>query len=80
MNGPAKAAGVEVEVVPGGSRYRDNHGALTATSDDNGEIKLQWPQAGRYHLEAAYSDDRAAHPKADGRRLQYMGTFEVLPL
>ena len=36
--------------------------------------------AGRYHLEAAYSDDRAAHPKADGRRLQYMGTFEVLPL
>ena len=74
------APGVEVEVVPGGSRYRDNHGALTATSDDNGEIKLQWPKAGRYHLEAAYSDDRASHPKAAGRRLQYMGTFEVLPL
>ncbi|MFP1678462.1 DUF4198 domain-containing protein [Alloalcanivorax sp. C16-2] len=73
-------SGLEVEVMPAGTRYRDSQNAWTVTSDENGEVSLEWPQAGRYYLEANHADDRAEHDKADGRRLQYMATFEVLPL
>jgi len=72
--------GVEVEVVPAGTRYRDSQDHWTLTSDANGEITVNWPGAGRYYLEAGYADDRAEHPKAQQRRLQYLATFEVLPL
>jgi len=39
-----------------------------------------WPAAGRYYLEAASTDDKVSNPKADQRRLQYLGTVEVLPM
>lgn len=73
-------SGLEVEVMPAGTRYRDSQDAWTVTTNDQGEVSLQWPGPGRYYLEASHGDDRADHPKANGRRLQYMGTFEVLPL
>lgn len=75
---PAK--GVEVELVPGGTRYRDSQDHWTLTSDAEGEISIDWPGAGHYYLEAGFADDRANHPKAQQRRLQYLATFEVLPL
>ena len=74
------ASGVEMELVPGGTRYRDSQDSWTVTSDDKGLLSITWPQAGRYYLEAASSDDKVSNHKADQRRLQYMGTFEVLPL
>ena len=74
------AAGIEVSVMPEGTRYRDQQQEWTVKGDDNGEISLTWPRAGRYYLEATYSDELAAHPDVDNRRIQYMGTFEVLPL
>lgn len=74
------AAGIEVNLVPADTRYRDEQREWTVTGDDNGEISLDWPQAGRYYLEAQVSDTKSASRKADGRRLQYLGTFEVLPL
>jgi hypothetical protein len=74
------AAGINVTVVPAGTRYRDQQQAWSLTSDDKGEIGLAWPHAGRYYLEAEYSDDQPSHPRADSRRLQYLSTFEVLPL
>ncbi len=74
------AEGVEVELVPAGTRYRDSQDHWTLTSNDKGEITVDWPGPGRYYLEAGFADDRAEHPKAQQRRLQYLATFEVLPL
>ncbi|KGD60988.1 hypothetical protein T9A_01848 [Alcanivorax jadensis T9] len=74
------ASGVEMELVPGGTRYRDSQDNWTVTSDDNGMLSITWPQAGRYYLEAASSDDKVSNKKADQRRLQYLGTVEVLPM
>lgn len=74
------AAGIKVTVMPAGTRYRDQQQEWSLTGDDNGEISLEWPHAGRYYLEAEFSDDHPSHPQADIRRLQYLSTFEVLPL
>ena len=69
-----------MELVPAGTRYRNSQDHRTLTSDAKGEITIDWPDAGRYYLEAGFADDRAEHPKAQQRRLQYLATFEVLPL
>ena len=74
------AAGVEVELVPGGTRYRDQQNNWTVTSDNKGIVKITWPGPGRYYLEAATSDDKVSNKKASQRRLQYLGTVEVLPM
>lgn len=74
---PAK--GAEVEVVPAGTRYRDQQNEMTLNADDKGMISIQWPQAGRYWLGADYEDDQSQVEGAK-RRASYMATFEVLPL
>ena len=74
------AAGVAMELVPGGTRYRDSQDNWTVTSDDKGILSITWPQAGRYYLEAASRDDKVINKQADQRRLQYLGTVEVLPM
>ncbi|GAB3271583.1 DUF4198 domain-containing protein [Parahaliea aestuarii] len=73
------AVGAEVAVIPGGSRYRDAQAEIKLSSDDKGQVSIDWPQAGMYFLEAEYSDDRAEAP-ATSRRGTYTATFEVLPL
>lgn len=73
------ASGAEVEVVPGGMRYRNSQQAITAKTDKDGLIEITWPHAGMYFLEAQYSDDQAKAP-ATVRTGSYSGTFEVLPL
>lgn len=73
------AIGAEVEVVPGGMRYRNSQNAMVVTANTAGEIELTWPQAGMYFLEASYRDDKAAAP-ATIRTGSYAATFEVLPL
>ena len=74
------ATGVAMELVPGGTRYRDSQDNWTVISDDKGMLSITWPAAGRYYLEAASTDDKVSNPKADQRRLQYLGTVEVLPM
>ncbi len=74
------AANVEMELVPGGTRYRDSQDNWTVTSNEKGIVSITWPEAGRYYLEAATTDNKVLNPKADQRRLQYLGTVEVLPL
>lgn len=73
------AQGAEVEVIPGGMRYRDSQNAITLKTDEQGYISVTWPAAGRYFLEAGYQDDQAMAP-ATQRRGGYSATFEVLPL
>ena len=73
------AAGVKVEIVRGGIRYRNQLGDTTITTDDNGVFKYTWPEAGMYWLEANVSDDKATLKDAKERRAGYSATLEVLP-
>lgn len=73
------AANVEVEVVPGGNRYRDQLGAFKLNTDAEGRFAVKWPTPGMYWIEAEVRDDKASIPRAAERRAAYMATFEVLP-
>lgn len=73
-------AGLKVAVVPGGARYRNALKDVSATTDAQGSITIQWPMAGQYLIVASYP------PRAEGedgdqpsRRDSYSATVEVLP-
>ncbi|MDP2244470.1 DUF4198 domain-containing protein [Pseudomonas sp.] len=72
------AAGVEVSVIPGGNRYRDQLGEIKTTSDANGKISITWPNAGMYWLEAELSSKDGVTAPATERRASYSATLEVL--
>ena len=73
------AAGLEIEIVRGGTRYRNAQDEIKATTDAKGEFSVTWPEAGMYWLETATTDSKTSVPQAKQRRLSYVGTFEVLP-
>ncbi|MFT4248216.1 MAG: DUF4198 domain-containing protein [Pseudomonas sp.] len=73
------AAGLEVEIVRGGTRYRNAQDEIKAKTDAQGAFSVTWPEAGMYWLETATEDDRASLPQATRRRLSYVVTLEVLP-
>lgn len=70
------AAGVKVSVVPGGKRYRQSEGAQELTTGADGVVKVTWPFAGTYWLNATASDDHATAP-ATTRRMSFTTTLEV---
>lgn len=72
------AADLKIEIVPGGSRYRNAQNEMNLTTDKNGEISVTWPAAGMYWLETTLEDKNASVPKATSRRASYVATFEVL--
>lgn len=73
------AANIDVEVVRGGTRYRNAQDEIAVKTDANGEFGVTWPEAGMYWLEATTEDQQASVPGATGRRLGYVATLEVLP-
>lgn len=73
------ATELEVAIVPGGTRYRDQQNEMTLKTDANGEIEVTWPQPGMYWLETTHQDEKASIAQAKQRRLSYVATFEVLP-
>lgn len=73
------AAGVKVEIVPGGIRYRNQVGDATVTTGADGTFKYTWPAPGMYWLEASVEDDKASVKEAKQRRASYAVTLEVLP-
>ena len=73
------AAGLEVEIVRNGARYRDDPEEIKATTDDKGQFSVEWPQAGLYWVHADTSDDKTTVSAAEKRGVSYVGTFEVLP-
>src|SRR5690606_12016613 len=73
------AAGLDVEIVRGGTRYRNAQDEIIATTDANGQFSVTWPEAGMYWLETSTSDDKVSMPQAARRRLGYVATLEVLP-
>lgn len=70
------AAGVEVVVERGGTRFNDERGEIKTTTDKDGKFSITWPKAGFYWLEA----DVRSPAGADGveRSAGYVATFEVL--
>lgn len=74
----APAAGIAVEVVRGGNRYRDRSEATTLTSGADGAVSVTWTQAGLYWFGAESQDDKSGIEGAR-RRSVYNATFEVLP-
>lgn len=72
-------AGLEFEIVRGGTRYRNAQDDLKANTDAEGLLKVTWPEPGMYWLETSVQDDKPANPKATQRRLGYVATLEVLP-
>lgn len=74
------AAGVEVTVIKGDDRYRNEVGAITATTGEDGSFTVTWPEAGRYWLNAAVNGEsvEVAGKQAE-QRASYTATFEVLP-
>lgn len=73
-------SGLEIEVVPGGTRYRDQQDEQRLTTDADGRFEVTWPEAGMYWLETTHADQKTTLPQAGERRLSYVATFEVLPL
>jgi len=74
------AADVEIRVIPGGNRYRDELGEIKATTDAAGKVSITWPEAGMYWLEAELTTDKGVSKPASQRRASYSATLEVLGL
>lgn len=72
-------AGLEVEIIRGGTRYRNAQDELKVTTGADGSFKITWPEPGMYWLEAATTDSKTSVPQAKQRRLMYVATLEVLP-
>jgi uncharacterized GH25 family protein len=72
-------AGVEMEVVPGGSRYRDAQNEIKVKTDAQGKFDITWPVAGMYWLEASAPEGKSSLPGITQRSASYIGVFEVLP-
>lgn len=73
------AADVEVELVPGGIRYRDKLLDTKLKTDADGKFSVKWTGPGMYCLEASVADQKTTLPQATQRRASYIATVEVLP-
>lgn len=72
---PAKD--VEISVVPGGNRYRDETGDFTVKIDAEGKVAITWPTPGMYWLEAELSTTEGVAKPVTERRAVYSATLEV---
>jgi uncharacterized GH25 family protein len=72
------AGNLEIEIIAGGTRYRDAPNPILSKTDANGEVSVRWPAAGLYWLGASVEDEAATVPTVKQRRASYNATFEVL--
>ncbi|MET3931249.1 putative GH25 family protein [Lysobacter sp. OAE881] len=73
------AANLDIEIVRGGTRYRNAQDELKVKTNAQGEFAVTWPEAGMYWIEANAQDDKTTVKQAKQRRLGYVATLEVLP-
>jgi uncharacterized GH25 family protein len=73
------ARDLAVEIIAGGTRYRDAPGAIEAKTDADGVITVTWKAPGLYWLDAEVKDENAAVPGVKKRTAAYNATLEVLP-
>lgn len=71
--------GLDVSVVREGTRYRSQPEKIELKTDAKGEIRVRWPQAGMYLLEAVGNDKKPTIQPSSGRTFRYVATFEVMP-
>jgi uncharacterized GH25 family protein len=74
---PAKD--LHVEIIAGGTRYRDAPQALELKTDADGMITVTWPATGLYWVDAEVKDGNATVPGVKKRTSAYNATLEVLP-
>lgn len=77
LNGKAQA-GVEVEIIREGVRYRNDPESLKLTSDAKGNINFTLAQAGRYLLMAEYESEVKDYELADVIAGKVFLTFEAV--
>jgi uncharacterized GH25 family protein len=73
------ARDLAVEIIAGGTRYRDAPAAIEAKTDADGVITVTWPAPGLYWLDAEVKDEKATVPGVKKRTAGYNVTLEVLP-
>lgn len=72
------AAGVEVNVIPGGIRHRDELNDIRQTTDADGKVAITWPSAGFWWLEAKVVQEDGVQAPLTQRRATYSATLEVM--
>lgn len=77
FNGKAQA-GVKVEIIREGGRYRNEQESLTLTTDKQGQVGFTLAQAGRYILMAEYEQDVSDYALADTVGGRVFLTFEAI--
>ena len=73
------AANVEVTVIAGGDRYREEAGEAVVKSGADGTVKLTLENAGRYWLEAEARGTASMEGKPVNSMSTYVAVLEVLP-
>ena len=73
------AANVEVSVIQGGDRYRDEPGELKLKTGADGSLKLKFDNAGMYWLEAESAGTTTMEGKTLKSQSTYVAVLEVLP-
>lgn len=71
--------GVEVEIVLGHDRYRDDAGTTKLTTGEDGSISFTPDQPGPYWLSAEVEGKAMLDGREIGSRTSYVMTFEALP-
>lgn len=81
------AADLEVSVIPGGIRYRDQLNEIRLKTDQDGKFSVKWPTPGMYYISARAGDARMEKDNDKGpvgtfakplHRMSYAATVEVL--
>ena len=72
------AEGLEVEIVKGHDRYRDEQNALKLTTDEDGQISFTLDEAGRYWLETGTEGKTMLDGAEINARNGFVVTFEAL--
>jgi len=72
------AANAKVTVVREGDRYRDEEGAIVLYTDAEGWVTIDWPDAGRYHVQAQASLKGTLHGVPSTKSSSYAVILEVL--
>ncbi|MAI91039.1 DUF4198 domain-containing protein [Ponticaulis sp.] len=76
----APAEGLEVEIVEGNDRYRDDPGAVTVTTDADGVFSFTPEEAGRYWISTSVRGSGEFEGHEIGVGQSYVVTFEALAL
>ena len=89
LNNGKPAAGLEVTVIPGGIRYRDQLKEQKVTTDEAGKFTVTFPEPGMYWLNATVGAAQRGPGGGPGGmrgmmmpagdRANYVATLEVLP-